>query len=190
VNADLGLYTRNVVRVPSLTEDQAASYRISLVRAGEGPDASWLAEVDELPDGSARGDTPVEAVQRAWAAIEKTATPSRPDGQAPDGRGPKPVARHSGKLLVRMPASLHGELARAAESEGVSLNQLITGVLASAVEWRSDGSRRMSGPSAPATEPSPSGRLTRVALAANLTVVLVTASVAIALLVVAWRTGF
>ena len=35
-----------------------------------------------------------------------------------------------------MPATLHDELARAAESEGVSLNQLITGVLAGAVEWR------------------------------------------------------
>jgi RNA polymerase sigma-B factor len=37
---------------------------------------------------------------------------------------------HSGRLLVRMPQTLHSELARVAEPEGVSLNTLITGALA------------------------------------------------------------
>ena len=32
----------------------------------------------------------------------------------------------SGRLLLRMPAALHAELARTAEREGVSLNQFIT----------------------------------------------------------------
>ena len=32
---------------------------------------------------------------------------------------------HSGRLLLRMPRALHGELAQAAEREGVSLNRLI-----------------------------------------------------------------
>jgi predicted HicB family RNase H-like nuclease len=141
-----------------------------------------LAEVDELPECSAQGGTPVEAVQRAWAAVEERT-------QAADGAAPKPAARHSGKLLVRMPATLHDELARAAETEGVSLNQMITGILASAVEWRSDG-RRPAGPSSPAPEQRFSGRLTRVALAANLAVVLVAAIVAITVLIVAWRAGF
>jgi len=45
---------------------------------------------------------------------------------------------HSGRLLVRMPQSLHAELARAAEREGVSLNTLVTGALAAAVGWRHD----------------------------------------------------
>jgi predicted RNase H-like HicB family nuclease len=173
--------------VPSLTEDRAAPYRISLARTGDGPDASWLAEVDDLPDCSARGGSPVEAVQRAWAAIEATTAVAEAPTNASVGRAPKPVAQHSGKLLVRMPATLHDELARAAEAEGVSLNQLITGVLASAVEWRTDGRR------APSSDPAAheqTGRLTRIALAANLAAVLVAATVAITLLVVAWRAGF
>src|SRR3954469_22520711 len=45
----------------------------------------------------------------------------------------------SGKLLVRMPRTLHADLARAADSEGVSLNQLIVGALTSAVAWRRPG---------------------------------------------------
>jgi predicted HicB family RNase H-like nuclease len=173
--------------VPSLAED--TPYRISLIRTGDGADASWLAEVEGLPGCSARAATPEKAVQRALAAATET-TNAAP--AAVEDAKPKSAPRHSGKLLVRMPATLHDELARAAESEGVSLNQLITGVLASAVAWRSDDER---GPgskasAAPAGEEARSARLTRVVLAANLTVVLVAAAVAIALLIVAWRAGF
>lgn len=182
MRAQIGLYTRKVVRVPSLAEDTAASYRISLIRSGEGSDASWLAEVDGLPNCSRRGASPEEAVQRAWAAVGELGSPARERGEEPKS---KTVAQHSGRLLVRMPATLHDELARAAEAEGVSLNQLITGVLAGAVEWRSGDERTRS--TRQPDEQTLSGRLTRVALAANLGVVLLAAIVAIAVLIVAVR---
>jgi hypothetical protein len=95
-----------------------------------------------------------------------------------------------------MPATLHDELARAAEVEGVSLNQWITGALASAVGWRASGERPVPSETdegaATLSESAPglSPRLTRVALAANLAVVLVAAIAAIALLVAAWQAGF
>lgn len=183
-----------MVGVPSLAEDVAPSYRISLRRSGEGPGATWLAEVDELPDCSARGATPEEALRRVWAAA------SGQRGEAPEGERDAPQttsARHSGRLLVRMPATLHDELARAAESEGVSLNQLITGVLAAAVEWRTSdkpaGERRRAqgkrgdGAATGTGSRRLSGRVTRVALAANFAVVLIAAIAAIALLIAAWQ---
>ncbi len=37
-----------------------------------------------------------------------------------------------------MPRSLHGALTEAAERDGTSLNQFITGTLASAIGWRSE----------------------------------------------------
>lgn len=157
-----------MARAPLLSGDRVASYRVSLVRTGEGPAATWLAEVDEL-NLSARGASPDEAVRRAWAAAGEAT------GEDGDG-GP----RHSGKLLVRMPATLHDELAAAAERESVSLNQLITGVLAASVEWRAGGTDVPQGNAVFA-------RLTPVALAANLAVVLIAAIVAITVLVVAWR---
>ena len=162
---------------PSLSEDTATSYRVSLARTGEGPDAAWLAELDGLPDCSARGATPEEAVRRVWAAANGSS-----EGPLEGEVDAKSAPRHSGRLLVRMPPSLHDELARAAESEGVSLNQLITGVLAGSVEWRA----------LDRTSPAPRGlsaRLTPIALAANLAVVLIAAIVAITVLVVAWRGG-
>ncbi len=83
----------------------------------------------------------------------------------------------SGKLLVRMPRTLHAELTRAADAEGVSLNQFIIGALTGAVSWRAgaDG-----GPA-----PTRSRTLT-IVLAANLAVLAIAAVVAIAAFVLAW----
>jgi len=52
-------------------------------------------------------------------------------------------AAHSGRILLRVPRSLHGELIAAADREGVSLNQFCAAVLAGAVKWRApDGDER------------------------------------------------
>jgi hypothetical protein len=78
-----------------------------------------------------------------------------------------------------MPSELHGELARAAERDGTSLNQFITRSLAGAVGWQGAGSppRRRSASRGP--------DLTTVVLVANAVVVGLAAVAAIAILVVA-----
>jgi hypothetical protein len=165
-----------MVGAPPIALQPSPAHRISLVRVGDGGAEEWLAEVEGFPQLSARATSPEEAARRAWAAIE--ASFDQPTTGSPDGSsGPAPS--HSGKLLVRMPATLHDELARAAESEGISLNQLITGVLASSVAWRSPAR-------ADADVAVRSHRLTRTVLAANFAVVLLAALVALALLLTAW----
>jgi predicted HicB family RNase H-like nuclease len=42
----------------------------------------------------------------------------------------------SGKFLVRLPVALHAELQRVAEEQGVSLNQLVTALLAGGVNFK------------------------------------------------------
>ena len=93
---------------------------------------------------------------------------------------------HSGRLLLRMPRSLHAELAARSDADGVSLNQFIVAALARSVS--SDP------PSAPELgdtgETSPEGRPARTlryALVANAVVVALAAATAIALLLTAWR---
>jgi DNA-binding Lrp family transcriptional regulator len=106
---------------------------------------------------------------------------------------PPQQSTHSGRLLVRMPQSLHAELARVAEREGVSLNTLITGALASSVSWREGSLEGLDdvvdaeAPSKPARERP---RWTSIALAANLVVVVLAAIVAIVLLIVALGHGW
>lgn len=161
-----------MVGAPSTAVQPAQEHRISLVRVTDGAGDEWLAEVEDFPQLSARASSPEEAARRAWAAIEASS-------DRPLGDGSRRTPSHSGKLLVRMPATLHDELARTAEREGVSLNQLITGVLASSVAWRSAAR-------ANAEAADRSVRLTRTVLAANFAVVLLAAVVAFSLLLTAW----
>jgi len=51
---------------------------------------------------------------------------------------PRPDELKSGRVLVRMPISLHENLSRIAQAEGVSMNQFICGALAVAIDWRSE----------------------------------------------------
>jgi RNA polymerase sigma-B factor len=108
---------------------------------------------------------------------------------------PQQQSTHSGRLLVRMPQSLHAELARVAENEGVSLNTLITGALASSVGWRDGSVDGLAVINAAAEDERPAPALQRprwtsIALAANLVVVVLAAVVAIVLLVVALGHGW
>ena len=89
--------------------------------------------------------------------------------KAPDANG-----SHSGRLLLRMPPSLHSELAQAAERQGLSLNAYITRILLGTI----DGDEPPRGPSR--------GRLLRYAVIADLVLVAVAAVVAVALLIAAW----
>ena len=49
-----------------------------------------------------------------------------------------PEARHSGRLLVRMPRDLHDQLAAQAYEQRVPLNQLVVALLSGGVAWRSE----------------------------------------------------
>lgn len=107
-------------------------YRISLLHdEDEEGHAGWVAEVDELPGCLSQGETPDEAVERVRDAMAGWISMALEEGQRiPEPRNPD---RYSGRLVVRMARGLHAELAREAEAEGVSLNALITTVLARSV---------------------------------------------------------
>jgi hypothetical protein len=95
---------------------------------------------------------------------------------------------HSGRLLLRMPRALHAELAQAAEKRGVSLNQLIVGLLSNALA-DGGGAARPGGSGEPVSVAQAERRL-NMALTVNLVVLAVVGAVAVALLVVALLGGF
>jgi antitoxin HicB len=104
----------------------------------------WVAEVEELPGCISQGSTPEEAIARVRDAMKDWIGVALEDGvQIPVPHGEE---EYSGRFLVRVPTSLHADLARSAGREGVSLNSFVTGVLAGAVGWRKDRpSRRVKG---------------------------------------------
>lgn len=166
-------------------------YGIALTRG----DTGWTARVVELEGCAAQGATAEEAAGAVRTVMADWIAAALADGRPVPT--PKSAATHSGRLLVRMPPSLHAELARLADRERVSLNTLIVGVLGGAVAWR-QGDARQADPSPGDPEdqgadlpPGPGGgrdraRLLSLALTANLVVVLVVALVAVGLLILAW----
>jgi hypothetical protein len=112
------------------------------------------------------------------------ATPDAVRDAPPEG-APAPKQRqkagtYSGRLLLRMPRTLHEELAKASERDGVSLNQFITGVLAAAVDWRNANGE----PGGSSKRRRPRGMA--LLLAVNLVLVGLAAAAAIGFLIAAW----
>lgn len=163
-------------------------YEISLVRRDDEQGAAWAAQVEELPGCEARGRTEEEALAEVRDAMAAWIADALANGkQIPP---PRAAATHSGRLLVRMPPTLHADLARLADREKVSLNTLIVGILSGSISWRQ--AAELTAPSAAANGASPvpapptaarRERLLSVALTANLVVVVVAGLLAIGLLV-------
>lgn len=177
-------------------------YPVTLVR-DDADKVQWIATIDALPGCSARGDTPDQALERVAAAVAAWVDAAEREGK--DVPEPKSVQSHSGRLLLRMPQTLHAELSRVAEREHVSLNQFITDVLSGALGWRAPA---RTGPSAtrpvptetfeggvePNAEPGDVSResqrrlrVTTAALVANGIIVALAAIVAIVVLIAAVR---
>jgi predicted RNase H-like HicB family nuclease len=109
-------------------------YHINLAQDGEENGGKWIATAEELPDCSSRGDTAEEAIAGLKNAMAAWISAALKEGR--DIPEPRSKSSHSGRLLLRMPRTLHAALVAAAERENVSLNQFITDSLASVVGWR------------------------------------------------------
>jgi antitoxin HicB len=168
-------------------------YHIVLVRdEAEGGGEAWTARVEELPGCEARDQTADGAARAISKAMEDWLAAALEKGAAvPE---PRRAASHSGRLLLRLPQGLHAELAHKADREEVSLNGLITGMLAGAVGWQRDGATEAADStslSEASASPAEGGsRFLPAAIIANIVVVVLAALAAITLLIVALQNGW
>jgi predicted RNase H-like HicB family nuclease len=110
-------------------------YHVSLVHDRDEDGAEgWVAEVDELPGCVSQGASPNEAVENLADAMLGWISVALEDGK--EIPAPYEEPEYSGRFLVRLPRSLHAELAQQAQREGVSLNQFVAAALGAAVHWR------------------------------------------------------
>jgi antitoxin HicB len=109
-------------------------YHITLAQDEENDGGRWIAAVEELPDCASHGDSAEEAIAGLKDAMATWISAALREGR--DIPEPRSATSHSGRLLLRMPRTLHAALTQAAERENVSLNQFITDSLASVVGWR------------------------------------------------------
>jgi predicted RNase H-like HicB family nuclease len=101
------------------------NYRVALQY---DPDGYWIAEHPELPGCKADGETAQEALssldisRELWIESRLATSLEVPE--------PQEAPQYSGRFVLRIPKSLHRDLANEAEEEGVSLNSLVSNVLA------------------------------------------------------------
>jgi len=96
------------------------------------PEGGYVAEIEELPGCMTQAETIDEAFEAIEDARQVWIKGTYEMGQ--DIPLPRDMEEYSGKILVRIPKSLHRTLAHAAKREGVSLNQYIASLLAAGVQ--------------------------------------------------------
>lgn len=102
-------------------------YTVDLVREEDG---SYVAEVVEMPGCLAAGEDPNEAIgllRDSFVLWREEAERSGRPVPPPTREGP------SGRLLLRIPRSLHVRVAQAAARDGVSVNAFVTAAVAERV---------------------------------------------------------
>ena len=108
-------------------------YHVLMQKDDEG---DFVASVQELDGCIAHGDDPASAwkslkeIQKAWIEDCLDAGEQVPE---PEEEGELP----SGRWVQRVPRTLHKKLVDSAKKEGVSLNQLVTSLLASSLAAKS-----------------------------------------------------
>jgi RNA polymerase sigma-B factor len=137
-------------------------------------------------------DDGLERVTNAETTAEPPAE-SSPAAEPEPAKPAKPPKQggHSGRLLLRMPRTLHDELAATAEREGVSLNRFITSTLNASIQGRgAESGERAEQPESSELEAREVPRWLPTAIVVNIVVVAVAAIVALVLLVIAWQNGW
>lgn len=100
------------------------------IRVSPDPTGGYVADVVELPGCITQGDTweeigeMIQDAMRGW--IELRVEDGLPVPEPQEAAGPA-------KMLIRLPRSLHQDLIRIAEHEGISLNQYVAYQLSLAV---------------------------------------------------------
>ncbi len=112
----------------TLTYYQNLPYGIEIKQDRSDPDHSvWFAQVKELPGCMTEADTFNEAGEMIQDALAVWVQGSLDAGlPIPE---PQPEQLYSGKFSLRLPKSLHHDLALLAKWEGISLNQYVSSVL-------------------------------------------------------------
>jgi antitoxin HicB len=97
-------------------------------------DGTFRGEILEFPGCIATGDTPIETLLALEDAAAGWLVAALEHGQpVPD---PVDNGAFSGRVVLRMPKSLHKKVSRLAQRDGVSLNQFIVAGLAEYVGER------------------------------------------------------
>ena len=118
---------KELLMTPDASYYAALDYPVELSRRDEEEESYWVCEVPDLPGCVADGETPDEAIESLSEAKRLWIDARLEHGH----RVPEPTTArgYSGRLLLRMPRSLHRKLAAQSRREGTSLNMYVVSLL-------------------------------------------------------------
>jgi predicted RNase H-like HicB family nuclease len=130
---------KTVTKVNPVFAFEAYSYVVSPIDAADG--GGFMFSMPDIPGVIADGQTELEAIADGREAFIATVSAMTDMGQ----EVPTPVfnvddftpASASGKVLARLPRSMHMQLTARAKTEGVSLNSLLLALIAEGLGRRS-----------------------------------------------------
>jgi antitoxin HicB len=120
---------------PQMTNRESLEYYLSLaysVTLDPDPEGGYVAHIKDLSGCFTQGETLEETMANIQEARELWIETAYEMGDPIPL--PNNIIEYSGKLLLRMPKSLHRDLAQQAETESVSLNQYISSLLSRSVK--------------------------------------------------------
>jgi predicted HicB family RNase H-like nuclease len=119
---------KNIKNIKSLVEHYVnLPYTTIIEKWDDGRGPYYVARLVELPDLLMDGDTPEEALKELEEEKpEYFELYLRLGNKMPE---PLNTQNYSGKIVLRLPVSLHEDLAKMAALEGVSLNQYMVSAL-------------------------------------------------------------
>jgi antitoxin HicB len=106
----------------------STKYPVNIRPLSKEEGGGFLAEYPDLPGCMADGETIEEALLDGEDAVNAWIETAKAEGvEIPD---PNKLRKFSGQFRARLPKSLHAELAKQAEIDGVSLNTMAITLLA------------------------------------------------------------
>jgi antitoxin HicB len=112
----------------------ALPYRMEVYQDGD----TWAAEFPELP-GLVAGHETWDGLQAAILDAKRTYFEGMLERNLPIPEPGSTDTGYSGRVLVRLPKTIHRDLSRAADREGVSLNTLVVSAVAKELGRRAAG---------------------------------------------------
>lgn len=103
------------------------------MRVWRDPDGHFVADAPDIDGCVGTGGPTDEAIEDLREAMASWIEARLIVGLAIPEPHPPDTSNFSGRLLLRMPKSLHRDLANAAEREGTSINQVIVALIAAGV---------------------------------------------------------
>jgi antitoxin HicB len=104
-------------------------YSLTVRPLSKDEGGGWLVEYPDIPGCMSDGETIEEAIANGREALRDTLAVFKESGR----RIPKPAAAAPAQWRQRLPRSLYVKLTAQAETEGVSINSLVTAIIAEAV---------------------------------------------------------